>query len=236
MLDTIHSSVSTEQADWLTGELLLFGLLGRLLYTLPERDWYRSLVADDVFAELPLPADQPDVAAALQRLQAWRGGLGGQLADDAFAALQADYNRLFVGPGPAEAPLWESVYFNDERMLFQEQTAQVRHWYEAFGLQRTSTAREPEDHLGLELSFLAHLAAQSLQALDEQRPAALDELLSAQRQFLRDHPLRWVPAWHGLVEGQARTDFWRAIAQLTHGALHVVADHLGLERTAEMAA
>ncbi len=233
MLDTVHPSLSTEQTEWLTGEWLLLAMLGKLLYTLPERDWYRSLVADDVFAELPLADDQPDVMAAWQRLRAWRAGLSGELSDETFDTLQADYNRLFVGPGPAGAPLWESVYFNDERMLFQEQTAQVRHWYESFGLERVSAAREPEDHLGLELAFLAHLAAQGLQALEDQRPAALDELLAAQRQFLSEHPLRWAPAWQGLVEQQARTEFWRAIAQLIHGALQVVAGHLGGEGAAE---
>ncbi len=233
MVDTTHPSPSTDKTEWLTGEWLLFGLLGKLLYTLPERNWYRNLVADDVFAELPMAADQPDVMAALQRVRAWRTGLSGKLSDDAFDALQADYNQLFVGPGPAGAPLWESVYFNDERLLFQEQTAQVRHWYESFGLERMSTAREPEDHLGLELAFLAHLAARGLQALEDQRPAALDELLTAQRQFLCDHPLRWVPAWQGLVEQKSRTDFWRAVAQLINGALQVVASYLGAEGAAK---
>lgn len=234
MLDTTFSSLATEETEWLTGEWLLLGVLGKLLYTLPERDWYRSLVADEVFAELPLAADQPDVTAAVQRLRAWRAGLSGELSADTFDALQADYYRLFVGPGPVGAPLWESVYFNDERLLFQEQTAQVRHWYESFGLERVSATREPEDHLGLELAFLAHLAAQGLQALENQQPAALAELLAAQRQFLAEHPLRWVSAWHGLVEQKARTDFWRAVAQLTAGALQVVAGHLGEEGAAEV--
>jgi putative dimethyl sulfoxide reductase chaperone len=234
MSDITRTVLSSEQTEWFTGELLLFGLLGKLLYTPPECDWYCRLVAEDVFAELPLAVDQPDVAAALQRLQTWRAGLAGQLSDDTFDTLRADYNRLFFGPGRVEAALWESVYFNDERMLFQEQTAQVRHWYERYGLEPTSATREPEDHLGLELAFLAQLAAKGLQALDDQRPAEVDELLAAQRLFLADHPLRWVPTWYGLVEQQARTEFWRAIAQLIHGALQAVAGHLEVERPLEM--
>ena len=234
MSDYKPTVLSTEQADWFTGEFLLFGLLGKLLYTFPNLDWYRSLVADDVFAELPLAADQPDAAAGLQRLQAWQAGLGGQLSDDTFDTLRSDYNRLFFGPGHLEAPLWESVHFNDERMLFQEQTAQVRNWYQRFGLATTSAAREPEDHLGLELTFLAHLAAQGLQAIDDQRPADVNALLAAQCQFLREHPLRWVPTWYRLVEHEARTEFWRGIAQLTHGAVQAVAQHLEVDRLVEL--
>lgn len=235
MSDSARAVMSSDQAEWFTGEALLFGLLGKLLYAVPEYDWYRRLVAEDVFGELPLAAEQPDIAAARQRLRAWRASLNGELSEDAFDALRADYNRLFFGPGQIEAPLWESVHFNEERLLFQEQTAQVRRWYERYGLAPVSTAREPEDHLGLELAFIAQLAAQGLQALDSQPPAAVAELLAAQRQFLAEHPLQWVPTWYGLVDRQARTEFWRAIAQLTLGALRAVADQLDRERPLELA-
>ena len=53
--------------------------------------------------------------------------------------------------------------------------------------------------------------------------------------FLAEHPLQWVPTWYGLVDRQARTEFWRAIAQLTLGALRAVAGHLDRERPLEMA-
>jgi len=233
MFDRTHAVKSSEQAEWLTGELLLFGLLGKLFYTVPEYDWYRRLVAEDVFAELPMAAEQPDIAAALQRLQAWRAGLNGQLSEETFDTLRADYNRLFFGPGQMEAPLWESVHFNEERLQFQEQTVQVRHWYQRFGLMPTSTAREREDHLGLELAFLAQLASLGLQALDNGQPGDVEELLAAQHQFVVEHPLQWVPTWRGLVERQARTPFWRSIAQLTLGALQAVRGHLDLERPLE---
>jgi TorA maturation chaperone TorD len=226
--------MSSEQVEWFTGEVLLFGLLGKLLYTFPDYDWYRQLVAEDLFAELPLAVDQPDIAAALQRLQVWRTGLNGQLSEEIFHALRADYNRLFFGPGQIEAPLWESVHFNEERLVFQEQTIQVRHWYQRFGLEPASAAREPEDHLGLELTFIAQLAAQGLQALDSQQPAEVVELLAAQRQFVAEHPLQWVPTWSRLVDQQARTEFWRAIAQLTLGALQAVRGHLDLDHPLEM--
>jgi TorA maturation chaperone TorD len=235
MSDSARAVISSEQVEWFTAEVLLFGLLGKLLYTVPDYDWYRRLVDEDVFGELPLAADQPDVAAAWQRLQAWRAGLNGELSQDTFDALRSDYNRLFFGPGQIQAPLWESVHFNEERLLFQEQTAQVRHWYERFGLEPASTAREPEDHLGLELAFVAQLAAQALQALDTQQPAEAVALLAAQRQFLAEHPLQWVPTWYGLVDRQARTEFWRAIAQLILGALQAVADHIDSQCLLELA-
>jgi TorA maturation chaperone TorD len=96
---------------------------------------------------------------------------------------------------------------------------QVRAWYRKYGLQSEQLYHEPDDHLGLELSFLAHLAQLGLQALDQQDTAALDQLLREQQAFLGEHPLRWAQAWCDLVNQHARTDFYRGIAWMVNGAL-----------------
>ena len=46
----------------------------------------------------------------------------------------------------------ESVYFSEERLVFQEETLQVREWYRRFDLQSVKL-HEPDDHVGLELTF-----------------------------------------------------------------------------------
>ncbi len=220
MSEMIHPALPTDQTEHLTGEMLLVGLLGRLWYEFPDKAWYQSLLAEDVFAEAPFGGDQPDVAAGLAGLRAWQSQLGvNGLNGAAFDGLAADYTRLFMGPGKLLAPPWESVFFNDERLLFQEQTLQLRAWYARFGLAADRSGQEPDDHIGLELAFLAHLASLGLAALEAGDDERLAQTLTAQRAFLDAHLLKWAPAWCLQVQTNAKTAFYQAAAQLTSGAL-----------------
>ena len=215
------NSSSRTMVDWpeiLTGQALLFGVLAKILYQYPEKAWIDSLIAEDVFAESPFARAQPDVIAGLNLLQQWSQANRGGTSSNAFDAIQIDHTRLFLGPGKVLAAPWESVYFTEERLVFQQQTLQVRVWYARFGLEVIKLHQEPDDHIGLELEFLAHLAKLGLQSL-EQEPKRLDNLLDAQRKFLTEHLLKWAPIWYGLVIQHARTDFYRGVAQLTNGSL-----------------
>jgi TorA maturation chaperone TorD len=151
---------------------------------------------------------------------------------DEFKNLKSEQLRLFIGLDRVLVPVWESVYFNESRLVFQEQTIQVREWYARFGLQIERLNKEPDDHIGLELLFISHLASRALQAVDED-PRSFDELLQAQRDFLTEHLLRWGPAWAKLVNQQARTDFYRGIGHMTHGALLAAADTLQIKMPKE---
>ena len=54
--------------ETLTGAMLLFELTGRALYVYPEKAWFETLVAEDVFAECPFACEQVDVVAGLALL------------------------------------------------------------------------------------------------------------------------------------------------------------------------
>jgi putative dimethyl sulfoxide reductase chaperone len=203
----------------LAGQALVFNLLGKLIYEYPEPAWLQWLADENVFDDIPFAAEQPDVQAGLRLLQQWsaacRGGQAGACLDD----LRADYTRLFIGPGKVLAPPWESVQVDEERLTFQEETLQVRQWYARFGLQVVNLHREPDDHAGLELAFLAHLAQLALAAQVEGNHARTTGVLEARQDFLREHPLRWMPAWASQVIEQARTDFYRGVALVARGVM-----------------
>ncbi len=213
----------------LTGEMLMFGLLGKAFYQYPERAWLQSLIDGDVFAEAPFAGDQPQVSAGLALLRQWSEAHRAGIAQSAFDDICADYTRLFIGPGKVLTPPWESVYFSEERLMFQAQTLQVRDWYRQYGLQADKLHHEPDDHIGLELEFVAHLAKSGLVALEQNDDAALQHALDAQRNFLSEHLLRWALKWCDQVQAQARMDFYRGIAQLTQGALVQSAEMLGIK-------
>ncbi len=220
----------TESTDWtpvLTGELLLLGLLGKIIYTEPEQAWLEPIFAEDIFSEVPLGADEAETVRGLELINAWvkANPLNAAVMED----LKADYTALFLGPGKMLAPMWESVYFSEERLVFQERTLEVRQWYRRFGLESENLYREPDDHIGLELFFMTRLAGLALQAVEEQDEAAFTAALDAQKEFYRSHLLLWGPTWANLVIDNARTDFYKGLGHLTLGSLQAVAQALQLE-------
>ena len=221
--------------ETLTGGMLLFGLIGRIVYTYPdneERTWLQSLIVEGVFSEVPFAADKDETKAGLELLQKW--GENG-LTDEVFELLQVDYTRLFIGPGKVIAAPWESVYFSEERLTFQEHTLEVRNWYRRFELEAERIHQEPDDHIGLELLFLSHLATLGIQALNEQDNARFEELLDAQREFIKKHLGAWALTWCGLVERNAQTDFYKGLAHLTRGALSALSEMLDVKSPKEAA-
>lgn len=134
-------------------------------------------------------------------------------------SLARDHQRLFIGPGALLAPPYESVYRSREGLLFEEQTLQVRDAYRTFGLVAPALNREPDDHIGLELHFLAQVCLRSLDALDAGDDDAFDATLAAHQAFLGDHLLVWGPTCLEKITEHARTQYYRGVAMLTAGLL-----------------
>jgi TorA maturation chaperone TorD len=225
----------TEWTNFLTGEVLLFRLLGQALYTESEWNQIQALFNQDVFSESPFGADQPEVERGLALLQSWVQQAFDHSNEETLKTLKDDYLQLFIGVDWVQAPPWESVYFSERRLLFQEQTLQVRDWYLKYNLLPEHLNNEPDDHIGLEMAFLSHLAELGLDALDRQDQHTFDGLLQAQRDFASQHFLRWVPMWCDLAEQNARTDFYRGVACLVRGAMLELSTQLEVEILAEEA-
>ena len=130
--------------------------------------------------------------------------------------LWEDYNRLFIGPGALLAPPWESVY-RSKRLVFGEETLQVRDFYQRFGLEVKNLNKEPDDHIGLEMEFIAYLCQEAIQKIQDNEDAV--PYIQATRQFLQEHLAQWVPEFCGDIEEGARTGFFRGLAKFTDGWL-----------------
>lgn len=219
-------------SDWaivLAGEVLFFGLLGKLLYTNPGEELLAPLLEQDVFSEVPFAANQTNVVRGLELLNQWIVGLDGKLEKGELQEIQSDYTRLFTGVLNVPVAPWESFFFNDEHLLFQEQTMDVRAWYRRYGLEAEKIYKEPDDHIGLELVFLGHLASLGLNAIDNQDETALEDSIQAQKDFLRKHLLVWAPTWCNQMIEHAKTDFYRGLALLVWGAMQDAARIFELE-------
>lgn len=231
----MQANTINELKSTILGETLLFGLLGKILYADLDKKWLETLIREDVFSEVPFGAEQVETARGIELLQRWMNENRSGLEASQFKVLQDDHLHLFIGLGKVIAPMWSSVYFSENKLLFQEQTLQVRKWYARFGLQAERINREPDDHIGLEMLFIAHLASLALQVIEQDDEKKLDEILQAQHDFLSEHLLRWGPVWAKLVKQHAATDFYRGIAHLTHGTLIAIAESLQIKMPKEAA-
>ena len=226
-----------KNVDWneiLLGEMLLLGVLSKAIQSYPEREWLQQLLDEDFFSESPLGNEHADIQAGLSLLRTWRKENQKGIADEHLSDLEADYTRLFIGVGEVLAPPWESVYFTKARLVFQQETLQVRIWYRRFGLESEKLHKEPDDHIGLEMSFVAYLTKLALQAYDDKDEKQFKQLIADQRQFLSEHLLTWGPHWCDQVIEHAHTDFYKGLALLTKGALLTLAEQFDIKVSKEV--
>lgn len=201
---------------------VFFTLMGRILHQFPSRELFAVLVEDGAFDELPLELDDASFRRGAALLHDWSKKMDSVLTDEAYHELVADNTLLFAGHQEMVCPPWESFYFNTERQIFQRQTLEVRNWYRDYGLQITKLNSEPDDHIGLELEFVAILLKQALEAEGSQR----DFLLSATKNFIQEHPASWIHLWTKGVSQTARTDFYQGIALILPSALKKLESYL----------
>ncbi len=142
---------------------------------------------------------------------------------DPLTDLAVDYAKIFLGAGifkdcDAAYP-YESVYTSPGRLIMQEARDQVLAAYRAKGLDKDAALNFPEDHIALELEFMAFLCRETQHALAARDWPEVSTGLKEQKDFLEQHLLNWVPAFCADVLKLANTDFYRAVAGMTNGFL-----------------
>ncbi|NLI17582.1 MAG: dehydrogenase [Actinomycetales bacterium] len=185
-------------------------VLSRLLLSPPDEDTLTRFRDPEMLASWPFAGHDEDTDAGLALI----AGSG----EDA-EAIRADHAALFTGPDTLRAPPYESVHRSRDHLLFEEETIQVRQWYARHHLAAPRLGREPDDHIGLELDFLATLVLRALQALDAGHADDARRLLADHDEFVTTHLLEWAPGLMDLVRARAGTDFYRGVGALGSGVL-----------------
>ncbi|MBR1660357.1 MAG: molecular chaperone TorD family protein, partial [Oscillospiraceae bacterium] len=123
------------------------------------------------------------------------------LSDADLEALAADYARVFLGAGLAEAAAafpYESVYTSPKGVIMQDAWSRMREKLRERGLEISIPSADlMEDHISVELEYLSALDGEAEQA-----------------EFVRLHLQNWVLRFCGDVETYAETEFYRAAAGL----------------------
>lgn len=146
-----------------------------------------------------LPPDDPsmqsmaDILADL-RLRAAQDRRG--IDDD----LAADFAAIYLTHALHASPC-ESVWRDEDHLMWQGPTFEVRETYRRHGLAVRDWREMPDDHLCNELAFVAILLARG----------EADEAHA----FLREHLMAWLPGFALRVTQRARTAVYAGLAALT---------------------
>lgn len=123
--------------------------------------------------------------------------------------LQDEYSALFDGVRGIDLPLWESAYKGSENILLDENTFEVEQYYKEWGIGVTKDIKQPCDHIGLELSFLAWINKSMLKTLKENNIDEFKNFIEAQLEFLNKHVLTFLSSFCERLREKTCHDFYK---------------------------
>lgn len=178
---------------------------------------YREEVTSALLSELVKSKafDSQTKVAGTEIFGEFIGQLKGANLEKVAVQLAAEYASLFLNAGKNPVFPYESVHTSPEGLLMQKARDEVWREYAQQGLNRSENINEPEDHLAIELEFMAFLCRQTIMALEKDGKEQVIAYLEKQRDFLEKHLLRWCPQFcHDLAQA-SQSDFYRGLALLT---------------------
>ena len=153
-----------------------------------------------------------ELLAGLIEVDLVRLGSSGQEESRVLCDLAGDYAYTFlIGEGSVHP--YESAYTSDKGLLMQDAFRDARRCYADAGFSVSDVSGEMDDHIALELEFMARLAERLSAALLQGDEDSARSLLERQRAFHRVH-LHWVVRFADDAEARARTAFYRKAARL----------------------
>jgi TorA maturation chaperone TorD len=122
---------------------------------------------------------------------------------DSSEALNELYESNFGLLGGSKCPPYETEYV-PSKFTFQRSNmlADIAGFYNAFGLQTSSSNPDRPDHAALECEFLAQLLQLQWQAGDAKQSAQAEICEQAIQRFLKEHAAWWLPAFAKLLASQ----------------------------------
>lgn len=167
---------------------------------------------DEMRSDLSDRSDTPDSEAIL-RLAVHRARL--------FRGISRD-----LGP----VPPYEAVFRAREGLAEVDVLLALRELYEELGVELGEGVAERPDSLGVELGVMAYLCAEEARIVSQGETAGAGQLARLQELFLRDHLLRWVPAYCEMLAREAGCGFYSGAARLLKAFLDEEAGWLDIKR------
>jgi TorA maturation chaperone TorD len=114
--------------------------------------------------------------------------------------LAADFAAIYLNNSFHASP-YESVWLSEDHLIHEESMFEVRKWYEKYNLVAENWRTMADDHIALQLQFLAHLFS-----LNNKQ-----ETLEEAARFLDEHLLQWVEQFTHRVAARCQTPFYAGL-------------------------
>jgi TorA maturation chaperone TorD len=226
----MNSASSTERGNGLQPEALreliaaaenrqaIYSFLTRMYQVELEKETLKELEEKrNLFLRL---AQDPEVqgtefAEGFRTVAEFVAGLGDADLDAVRLELATEYAGLFLGVRQTLPHPSESAYESREHLIMQKSRDDVLEVYRKMGLEKVKEFTEPEDHIAIELWFMAMLSGKTVETLKSESFAESKKLLEVQKSFLNDHLARWVPKLAADIMKGAWREFYKAVAKIT---------------------
>lgn len=196
----MNSEICLEKAS------LFAKTLSRLYLDAPDLPLLEQLAAIDFALIWPFPHN----AASQKAFAKLSFYLRNQNLNCLETDLRDEHMRLFTGLGMPKAPIWGSVYLDEENLLMGESTAALENYLHLSGLVALLEHNEPLDHIGYIFSAMAVF-------IERQNPENPD--WSEVRTLLEEHLLPWSSRFLELQNQYAQTPSYQSVGALTDGFL-----------------
>lgn len=190
---------TNEMIEMMQGRQGAYLFLARCFSAAPDDAFFASILATP--AEDESVANLANVVESLNNPEGMRDAI-------------ADFNALFLGMSAHPVAPYESVYTSDEHLLMQEARDQVLHLYKLFGCEVPKGFHHPEDHISMELEFMAVLCERAVAALKAGDAASAESFAAAQKAFLELHLNVWVRHMVADIEKRAATPLYPAFGKM----------------------
>lgn len=211
-------------AEILFARLFAYDMLRRVFIEEPSQQYLKHFNQHKMISEFPFSDESAEIKEGVKNIEQYLSEVDVINNNSNFEQLHWDYTKMFIGPFELPVPPWESVYVRGDKLLFQSHTMNVRKQYEHFGFEVSDMNVEADDHIGLELDFMYHLTdlcIQSANAKEENSLAEINYILKAQKDFLTNHLLKFVPRLTDNMKESSTTKFYEGFAQVLNGYLKI---------------
>lgn len=139
-----------------------------------------------------------------------------KIDDELMEDLASDYADLFLAVGQNPAHPYESVYIGGDGILMGEPRNEVITLFRREMIRRVEWFKEPEDHVAIELEFMAYLCIKANANFGKKCSAGWEQGIRLQLAFLEQHLIKWLPAFCAdILKCPLKRDFYHIIAQFT---------------------
>ncbi|MFC1971283.1 molecular chaperone [Chloroflexota bacterium] len=194
----------------------------QIVYTFLKRI-YEKEIPEVFIAEMPVKLKpllditavmpQSEAAQAVRELIQFTDSIPSQDLATLEVKLAADYAQLFLSINKVPAHPSESVYLEGTMMQYSRDEVLRTYW--SFGVDKVIDFTEPEDHIAVELGFMAYLCGRAAESLKNNRTTEVEKYLQGQIDFLEKHLTRWVPGLVKDIINVGQTPFYKAIGVIT---------------------